>query len=370
MLESYAIWSQITEPGDSVGGLLRRTFGISQSLEYVNSSIQPRELLAKIPEDSFRSDEFIQHLDDSLECWRRRIKTVEPARALEAIYKLDGQLVTPEDPRWPIYLDDLGDHAPAAIWVIGKPESMSMNAISVIGARLASEYGLELTRELVRFSVSQGWSIVSGGALGIDAAASSSAIDNSGTTVAVMAGGLDRLYPRENIGLFQKIKESGALISECAPGVSPSRWRFLQRNRLIAALGHATLVVEAGFRSGSINTAFHANDLGRPVGAMPGPVDSVRSAGCHRLIREGRAELIATPAHLSELMGQRVDLDDVGPIRDNKQIRVLDALYGHVLSEEKVAAATGLTLRETTQTLHLLAKANLVSKISLGWRKH
>ena len=143
----------------------------------------------------------------------------------------------------------------------------------------------------------------------------------------------------------------------------------MHRNSLIAALGKATVVVEAGYRSGSINTAFHANELGRPVGAIPGPVDSIRSAGCHRLIREQRAELIATPGQLAELMGSETESEPSLSPRNDNQIRVLDALSGRVLSKELIARSAGLTISATEQTLSQLSNLQLVREISIGWQK-
>ena len=169
--------------------------------------------------------------------------------------------------------------------------------------------------------------------------------------------------------MFQKIIQNGCLVSEMPHGFPPARWRFLQRNRLIAALSQATLVVEAGFRSGSINTAGHANELGRRVGAVPGPVDSVRSAGCHRLIREGRAELIATPGQLSELMG--VGNDDELSFNElsHDQTRTLDALRREVLQVEEVALRSGLTRFQTEQVLKQLVSKSLVIETSQGFTK-
>lgn len=369
MLESYALWSEITEPGDALGGLVRRSLGVCESLELVRSSVSAEQFAAYLPNDYFQAPEFIQSIADALECWRRRLKTASPARALDRISVLGGQLITPGSTIWPTALDDLGDHAPVVLWVLGKAEVLEELAISVIGARLASDYGLRLTADLTRFCVNQGWAIVSGGAVGIDAKASRSAIENGGKTICVMAGGVDRLYPSANLDLFRSVQEYGAIISELAPGVSPSRWRFLQRNRLIAALGKATVVVEAGYRSGSINTAFHANELGRPVGAIPGPVDSIRSAGCHRLIREQRAELIATPGQLAELMGSGTESEPSLSPRNDNQIRVLDALSGRVLSKELIARSAGLTISATEQTLSQLSNLQLVREISIGWQK-
>jgi len=369
MLETYALWSEITEPGDSIGGMLRRIIGAEQALELIRDGISARDLAYLLPVDNFQAPEFLQALADALECWRRRLATADADKSLDRITKINGQLLTPESEQWPKVIDDLGDHAPAALWLVGKAETLKQSAISVIGARLASAYGIRLTSDLVRFCVSKDWLIVSGGALGIDAKASASALECGGNTVCVMAGGLDRLYPEANLELFKLVCNSGALVSEVAPGVSPSRWRFLQRNRLIAALGKATVVVEAGYRSGSINTAGHANELGRPVGAIPGPVDSVRSAGCHRLIREQRAELIATPDQLAELMGLQAQQIAGQQFKTTEQIRVLDALYGKALSSVQVANLAGLTLSETEFTLNQLSKLGLVRQISNGWQK-
>ncbi len=369
MLETYATWSEITEPGDAIAGLLRRELGVSNSLALISDGIGSKELAALLPADYFQAAGFIQTLSDSLECWRRRIAIANPEKSLERLAQLGGELITPESDHWPTTLDDLADHLPAALWVLGDPKVFEETAISVIGARLASDYGLRLTQDLVRFCVDQGWLIVSGGALGIDAKASKAALENHGNTICVMAGGLDRLYPSANLELFNLARHSGAVISEVPPGVSPSRWRFLQRNRLIACLGKATVVVEAGYRSGSINTAYHANEIGRPVGAIPGPVDSVRSAGCHRLIREQRAELIATPNQLAELMGLTTEPDFQSINRIDNHTRVLDALQGKALSHEVIARLAGMTLAETQYTLTQLSKRQLVREISIGWQK-
>jgi len=369
MREIFATWSVICEPGDTLAGYLRRVLGSQEALALINSQAKAKDVISILPEDKFRSPQFLQTLDESLECWRRRLKLISIQESMKQIEKLDGTLITPEDEYWPVALSDLGDGAPTALWVLGDAKVLGETGLSVIGSRLASDYGLELTRSMVRYSVNQDWVIVSGGALGIDAMASASAIGNSGKTVAVMAGGLDQLYPKGNYELFERIRLQGCLVSEVAPGVSPSRWRFLQRNRLIAALGQATLVVEAGFRSGSINTAGHANEIGRPVGAVPGRIDSVRSAGCHRLIREGRAELIATPGHLMELMGNAGELDEPISSLSANQKRAMDALGFAALSVEQVAVSAGMTLQETEQSLHSLVSSNLVQQTSLGWRK-
>ncbi|WP_104177426.1 DNA-processing protein DprA [Cryobacterium sp. Y50] len=151
---------------------------------------------------------------------------------------------------------------------------------------------------------SQGRTIISGGAYGIDESAHRAAIMSfPGSTIAVLATGLDRLYPTGHEQLFERIEQSGGLlVSEFPPGSAPTRWRFLQRNRMLAALSGATVVVEAGHRSGSLNVAGQAHALGRPVAAVPGPVTSPASAGCHRLIQEGIASLVADAQDVTDLL--------------------------------------------------------------------
>jgi DNA processing protein len=256
------------------------------------------------------------------------------------------------------------------LWVLGNQKVFeNSSTISVVGSRVASSYGLEVTRDLVSTAVRNGFVTISGGALGIDACAHKSALLVGGKTIAVMAGGLDRLYPPRNLDLFEEIKVTGAVIAEMPPGTAPARWRFLQRNRLIAAIGQATVVVEAGFKSGSINTAGHANELDRPVGAVPGPINSTRSAGCHRLIKERRAELICTPADLEELLSVRNQSLTTNTGLSGTQTRVLDSFGYFEQGIERVAAISGMTLSEAGFALESLARLGLVIPTSSGWVK-
>jgi DNA processing protein len=217
--------------------------------------------------------------------------------------------------------------------------------------------------------VSREKAIVSGGAVGVDALAHEQAMNLGALTVAVMAGGLDRLYPSQNQELFQRIQKSGLLISEVAPGVSPTKWRFLQRNRLIAALSQATVVIEAGVRSGTINTVHHANDIGRPVGAIPGPITSVRSAGCHELIKEGKAQLISIPRDLDDLIGSTDYFEQPIKSLGAWEIRALDSIGNSVSSIEEISKIAGLARYEAELALTKLAKQGLVALTSNGWTK-
>jgi DNA processing protein len=369
-LRAAATWSLLCEPGDSVAGMLRRILGVEESLFEIRRAKSAKDILPLLTEDFFRAPQFISTLEDSLECWQRRLVTVNVDRAIETHKSLDGFLLSSDSPLWPRGLVDLGDSAPSVLWVLGNQNVFETSStISVVGSRVASSYGLDVTRDLVSTAVRNGFVTISGGALGIDACAHKSALLAGGKTVAVMAGGLDRLYPPRNLDLFEEIKVTGAVISEMPPGTAPARWRFLQRNRLIAAVGQATVVVEAGFKSGSINTAGHANELDRPVGAVPGPINSTRSAGCHRLIKERRAELICTPADLEELLGVRNQSLTTNTGLSGSQTRVLDSFGYFEQGIERVAAISGMTLSEAGFALESLARLGLVIPTSSGWVK-
>ena len=369
-LKAAATWSLLCEPGDSMAGMLRRILGVEESLYEIRRAKSAKDLLPLLPNDSFRAPQFLSTLEDSLECWKRRLAIVNVDKAIETLSTIDGTLLSAESPLWPKGLFDLGDSAPAVLWVLGQVNTLqNQKTLSIVGSRIASNYGLEVTKDLVKTAVARDFVVVSGGALGIDASAHKNALFFGGKTFAIMAGGLDRLYPAKNLDLFQDIQQSGAVISEMPPGTAPARWRFLQRNRLIAAIGQATVVVEAGFRSGSINTAGHANELDRPVGAIPGLINSTRSAGCHRLIKERRAELISTPSDLEELLGIWAKEVSSEFHLSGLQTRALDSFGSFEQGAERVAQISGMTLNEASFTLDSLSRLGLVVQTSNGWVK-
>lgn len=211
-------------------------------------------------------------------------------RELEAAAGIGARLVCPGDPEWPAGLNDLDriDAGCIALWVRGSAPlgEMCAAAVAVIGARAATDYGALTATELSAGLAGHGWTVVSGLALGIDAAAHRGALSAGGPTIGVLACGVDVVYPAANRSLFERVMETGAVLSEYSPGCAPHRGRFLARNRLIAALTAGTVLVEAASRSGTLATARHAAALGRQVMAVPGPVSSPLSAGCHHLLRE------------------------------------------------------------------------------------
>lgn len=218
-----------------------------------------------------------------------------------AILALGATVIIPEDPEWPASLNDLVV-PPILLIAKGNPRVLSTRSLAIVGTRNPTPYGSRIASEFAAGFVDREWAIVSGGAYGIDSAAHKGALVAEGITVAVTASGLDSPYPAGNQRLFDEIIENGAIVSEYLPGVQARPHRFLIRNRIIAALSQGTLVVEAAFRSGSLRTARDAADLLRPVMAIPGPINSPTSDGCHRLIGERSAELVTSIADAQELM--------------------------------------------------------------------
>ena len=221
--------------------------------------------------------------------------------SLAAIAQSGGVFITPEDLSWPTRVNQLAI-PPLGLIVKGDLSILNNPSLAIVGTRNPTPYGVRLAGDFAAGFVDREWDIISGGAYGIDTAAHRGALVAEGRTIAVIASGIDVQYPAGNARLFDEICENGAIISEVMPGVTAMPHRFLIRNRLIAALSLSTLVVEAAFRSGSLRTARDAAGLMRPVMAIPGPISSPSSEGCHRLIGERAAELVTSVADAMELI--------------------------------------------------------------------
>jgi len=231
-----------------------------------------------------------------------RITQLSSETILEEIEKAGTVFITPSDPIWPDALNDL-EAPPIGLIVKGSVSVLLSPALAIVGTRNPTHYGCRIAGDFAAGFVDREWSIISGGAYGIDAAAHRGALAAEGATIAVLACGTTVNYPAAHERLFAEIAETGLLISEVMPDVHAIPARFLSRNRIIAALSSATLVVEAAFRSGSLRTARDAAELLRPVMAIPGPITSPTSEGCHRLIAERVAELITSVADAVEFIG-------------------------------------------------------------------
>lgn len=309
-----------------------------------------------------------------------RAVAADPVADLAALAAGGGRLICPREREWPEQLRVLeATHAaPIALWVRGGGDLAELTArsVAVVGTRAASEYGSYVAGELAAGLADRGYTVVSGAAYGIDAAAHRGALAGGGATVALLACGVDVAYPRGHAGLLARIAEQGLLVSEHPPATAPFRSRFLQRNRLIAALTGATVVVEAALRSGALSTAAHAVRLGRPVLAVPGPVTSAGSAGCHQLIREFAAVLVTGLEDVLEVVG-RLGVDLAKPINLERAQdglpaeakRVLDAVpVRRPAAPEHIARIACVDPATLLGCLGLLAGLGLIEQVGTGWR--
>jgi DNA processing protein len=338
-----------------------------------------------------------------------RIRSLVGARAeqdetladLRRAERCEARLIVPEDDEWPAlalhaltvavaaepddheYQSDrtLAPVPPIALWARGpaRLDDLVERSVAIVGSRASSAYGEHVAAELGHQLGERGWTVVSGGAFGIDAAAHRGAMAAEAPTLAVLACGVDRPYPAAHGALFSRISETGLLLSEWPPGCAPLRHRFLVRNRLIAALTQGTVVVEAAARSGAQATAKRAHRLGRQVLVVPGPVTSAMSVGCHELLRDDeiQATLVASVGHVIEAVGG-IGVDLAAPVdrpsgpRDGLSdlaARVLDACPVRTgVSPERLAAVAGCDVLEVLRVLPALELAELVQWTGTGWR--
>ncbi|GAB3579060.1 DNA-processing protein DprA [Calidifontibacter terrae] len=330
---------------------------------------------------------------DATEAWRRVTDPgdvrFERCRARVAALDTDvmGRLirahrirvVIPGDAEWPAGFADL-DAPPWCLWVrgAGRLDGLMGRSVAVVGSRASTAYGTTVARELGHDLTQAGWTVVSGAAYGIDAAAHEGALAAGRPTVAVLACGVDRAYPSGHRDLLDRIRVDGVVVSELAPAMTAMKQRFLSRNRLIAAMTAGTVVVEAGLRSGSLNTARHAGDLARPVAAVPGSVMSVTSAGTNELIRKG-ATLVTDAAEVLELvapMGQQLLMPLRAPelpldLASEEARRTRDAFPAvREVSVDTLVRVAGLTPGEVFGALGELAALGLVEQGGGGlWRR-
>nr|WP_277605461.1 DNA-processing protein DprA [Glycomyces sp. L485] len=299
------------------------------------------------------------------------------------------RVVVPGDPDWPEQLRDLlmvcdatDPHLrpPRCLWVRGRGDlaALCRRSVAIVGARAASEYGQHVADDLAADLTEAGWTVVSGGAFGIDRAAHLGALARGGPTVAVLASGVEQPYPQANRSMFDLVVQKGLLVSEWPPGATPMRHRFLTRNRVIAALSAGTVVIEAGVRSGARNTARHAAELGRVLMFTPGPVTSSHSVGVHQLAREPCEARLVTRAEevIEDITGIGGPMASAPPSPRRPfdrlteiEARLVEALpRGYVVEEARLAAAAGVPVEAATETLRRLREAGWVELMEGRWR--
>jgi len=309
--------------------------------------------------------------------WRVRLPDADPVRDLATLGRFGGRLLVPGAPEWPAALDDLGAWAPFCLWVRGPLQAAAAcrRSVAVVGSRAATGYGEHLAALIGAGCAERGFTVVSGAAYGIDGAAHRGSLSGGGPTLAVLACGVDRSYPRGHERLIERIAADGLVLSEVPPGSAPTRWRFVERNRLIAAMSRATVVVEATWRSGALVTAHRAGELGRPVGAVPGLVTAPTSAGCHRLLREGVATCVTDAAEVVELAAPIGEfLDPAAPDGEFRlppdDRRVLDSLpVRRAAALASLSRVAGLEQATVASALGRLELQGLAVREPAGWRR-
>lgn len=322
--------------------------------------------------------------------WNRRMERTLNAEAHMAA-TCGAWLVTPADPLWPPQLNDLGPTRPYGLWCRGDSRHLmdlaSAPSVALVGSRDPSIYGTEATTHLAAELARRGYTVISGGAMGIDIAAHRAALTQQGSdlpTIAFMAGGLDRLYPAQNSDALNMIVDRGLIMSEVSVGNTPTRWRFLERNRLIAALARHTIVVEARWRSGALNTARHAMEIGRTLWAVPGQINSPNSVGTNRLLRDGLAQTLTEAADILEYdaaAGFELGTEHESEWDRTASSTALDELterQGRVWDDlsprsyrgvDEIAAALGLSARDVMADLFHLGRCGLAESSGTSWRK-
>lgn len=312
--------------------------------------------------------------------WARRAQTFSLQRNIELAGRVDLRFLTPEDPDWPEGFGDLSEveyrglgGIPLGLWAVGpaEPRAVLDGSVAIVGSRASTSYGERVASDLGADLAAAGRTVVSGGAYGIDAAAHRGALSGTGATVAILAGGLDQWYPRGNHHLLDQVAERWLVLAEVAPGVLPRKIGFLARNRMLAAASIGTVLVEAAYRSGALNTIGWAQALVRPTMAVPGPVGSAASLGPHQQIADGKSTLVTCAQDV---------ITHLGPIQPDLPAppgpgRLLDGLDGHELAVREALPGrggldvTGLAERTGLRVPDVLAALGQLEQVSLARRR-
>ena len=365
--KAWAYVSRVAEPPNALLAELVSTEGVAAAAERIRCrDVDPR--LKRATEARFEID-----------CARQDLETLD---------RMGGRLLTKDDDEWPVLAftsfagADRGKRPqaqePLVLWVRGPSRLCDIphRSAAIVGTRAATSYGEYVAADFASGLAERDVAVVSGGAYGIDGAAHRATLASDGETVAVLAAGLDVPYPSGHSALLHRVAGHGLLVSEYPPGTRPTRRQFLTRNRLVAALGAATVVVEAGVRSGAANTAAWADALGRQVCAVPGPITSSSSVGCHVLIAERKAALVTRAVEVVEAVGR---FGEFAPDRDrpatevdnlsDEELVVFEALPGRgMCTVDEIAVTAGLPATEVLGPLTMLGVRGLAVQEDGCWR--
>lgn len=382
--------AQLVEPGSRELGLLVRQVGATEALLMAVHGGGVTEPLAGAVRARLDAAG-LGTRTGSADAWTERVAHTLVDRMTERAGELGARMVTAADDEWPRALDDLtrvsregGDvlhrdtDPPLCLWLRGpvRLEETLERSVSIVGARAVTGYGQFVASEFAFGLAERGWTVVSGGALGVDVTAHRGSLAAGGVTCAVLACGIDQVYPVSNSAVFERIAEEGLLLTEWPPGTRPHKTRFLTRNRVIAAATRGTVMVEAGSRSGARNTLGYARRLERSAMVVPGPVTSAMSVGCHVELRVPGTVLVSRVEEIVEEIGHIGELAE--PIHgeerpedalDVTQARVLDAVAPRqVRSAEEIAAVAGVAGRDARRSLPVLEQHGFVVRTDGGYR--
>ena len=372
-LAAATVFSHLIEPGDRFLGALAAEAGFSTLFEIIELPVAVAESALGIEVADSLADEFGTGFEvlwqNAQERWLPRLDAAELLSSIDFAVELGLTILGQGNPHYPDGLNDLGYGKPPLLWVKGESKLLQAeSSIAIVGTRNVTRYGAEVAADLAQVAAQHNLVTVSGGAFGVDAVVHQATLNQRGNTVAFLAGGLGNLYPKGNLTLLNRIANAGALVAEQPPKVTPAKWRFLMRNRLIAATASATVVVQAGKTSGALSTANHAISLERPVAIVPGPIDSPHSIGCHDLLNNhpDQVSLLARPAELLALVGLEhsaaVALGS-GSSLSSLEKRALDAFATGPLESWEVQRLAGLTVKETQIALGGLELSDLVTRV-------
>ncbi|QNS03854.1 DNA-processing protein DprA [Streptomyces xanthii] len=359
--------TRIVEPGWEAAARWLREFGAVETVRRIDAAAADEEAE---PLPGVRAERWAGLL-------ARARDAPPPERDLARAAERGARFVCPGDVEWPGQLDDLGDARPLGLWVRGGPSlrMWALRSVAVVGSRACTDYGVRMGASLGAGLAERGWVVVSGGAYGVDAAAHRGALGATGATIAVLACGIDRIYPRGHTQLIDRIAEQGLVVAELPPGEHPTPSRFILRNRVIAALTRGTVVVEAAYRSGALGTARWAQRLGRHAMGVPGPATSTVSAGVHELLRK-EGVLVTDAAEVVELVGEMGELapERRGPVLARDLLpphaaRVLAALPGRGAGTvAQIARGAGTSEDDTIGRLYELRSLGFVERHGDGWQ--
>jgi DNA processing protein len=296
-----------------------------------------------------------------------RRASIELTRETDRVARLGARVITCDDPEYPVRLRETYN-CPAMLYVLGELQQGDAQALAVVGTRRPSVYGQALTAKITPRLVEQGLTVVSGLALGIDTIAHKEALAGGGRTIAVLGSGLDVIYPSVNRGLAKKIATQGAVVTEYAMGTQPDAFNFPMRNRIVSGLSLGALIVEAGERSGALLTAKYALDQNREVFAFPGRVTDESSAGCNRLIKQGRAKLVTSPEDIFDelelVVSPRQTTFETPTVGESEvEAKVLEALSQEAVHVDTIGRTAGISAQEVVSTLTLLELRGVVRHV-------